>query len=524
MARKVSAPSTTSRKHPPHRTASRSAGEREETQTPGGLNKCLPGNPARASAAGTLNGRAASVCLSAVIAVVACLRAIQNTFVNLDDLTYVGRSPVSGGFTADGIAFAFTSLSPYWHPLTWLSHELDAGIFGASPGGHHLTSVILHSLTGGLLCLVLMQLGARSWHAAYVALLWALLPLRVESFAWVAERKDVLCALFFVATIAAYLRYRKRPSPARYALWLCCGALALMSKPTAVTLPAILLLLDVWSPHRKARLSRLVIEKIPLVAMTAVVSVLTVIGQQRDGATRLVSHLGWGVRLGNAAIACSLYLGKMLWPLNLACHYPYRRELPAIWLFLSGALLIGITVLAITQWKNRPWIAIGWAWFVITLLPNAGLIQAGRQAMADRFTHIPMIGIMIAVVCTASDWVGPRVARRRAASGAAILVLAVFAVLTIRQIGFWRDSETLFRHAIAVTDSAYMRANLGTTLIEQGHYDEAEPEMQAAVRLDPSEPGYHQDLALILSHAGRLDEAAMESSAAVISTARRDVN
>jgi hypothetical protein len=176
-----------------------------------------------------------------------------------------------------------------------------------------------------------MQLGARAWQAAAGASLWALHPLRVESFAWVAERKDVLCALFFVATIAAYLGYQKRPSAARYAGWLCCGALALMSKPTAVTLPLILLLLDVWPARRKARLSRLVFEKIPLVAMTAVVSVLTVIGQQRDGATRLVSNLGWGTRFGNAVMACSLYLGKMLWPLNLACHYPYRRELPSIW-------------------------------------------------------------------------------------------------------------------------------------------------------------------------------------------------
>jgi Flp pilus assembly protein TadD len=462
-----------------------------------------------------MNGRGAPLCIVVFVAFAVCLPAIRNSFVDLDDVTYVEKKPISDGLTANGIVFAASSLSPYWHPLTWLSHELDAELFGASPGGHHLTSVILHGLTAALLCLVLIQLGATTWQAAAGALLWALHPLRVESFAWVAERKDVLCALFFVAAIAAYLDYQERPSPSRYAAWLCGGALALMSKPTAVTLPLVLLLLDVWPTRRKARFSRLIIEKMPLVALTAVVSVLTVIGQQRDGATRLISNLAWGTRFSNAVVACSLYLGKMAWPLNLACHYPYRRELPPIWVMLSGALLIGITVVAITQWKNRPWIAVGWAWFIIILLPNAGLIQAGRQAMADRFTHIPMIGLVIGAVWTISDWIGPSVARRKATFWAAMLVLAACAALTIRQIGFWRDSETLFRHAIAVTDSAYMRANLGTTLIEQGRYSEAEPQMQAAVRLDPSEPGYHQDLALILSHAGRLDEAARESSAAV---------
>jgi Flp pilus assembly protein TadD len=453
--------------------------------------------------------------LVAALVLLAGLPALHNDFVDLDDQTYVVNKPVSSGLTTDGLTFAFTSLSPYWQPVTWLSHELDAELFGSAPAGHHFTSVLLHAITAGLLCLTLMALGADPWLAGAAALLWGLHPLRVESFAWVTERKDVLCALFFVAAVGAYLRYQKHPGRARYALWLLCGALALMSKPTAVTLPVVLLLLDLWPGKRKAPLWRLVVEKIPLAAMAAAVIVATVVGQQRDGATSLVPNLSVGTRLASAAVSYARYLGKMLWPLNLACHYPYERHLPLPWVLLSAALLIGATVGAAAQWRRRPWLAVGWAWFVVTLLPNAGLVQSGRQAMADRFTHIPMIGIAIGVAWAVSEWAGPQRTPRRAAAVAAAALLVALAFLTIRQIGYWHDSATLFEHAIAVNDSDYMQANLATTLMGQRRDAEAEPHLRAAIRLAPSESGYHQDLAVLLSRTRRLDEAARESQKAV---------
>jgi len=323
---------------------------------------------------------AAAACLVAGIVLAIGLPTLNNGFVALDDPTYVVSKPVSSGLTVDGFDFAFTALSPYWHPLTWLSHELDAELFGSAPTGHHFTSVMLHALTAGLLCLTFMWFGADLWLAAAAALLWGLHPLRVESFAWVAERKDVLCALFFVATAAAYLRYQKHPGRARYVPWLLCGALALMSKPTAVTLPLVLLLLDLWPGRRRAPLWRLIAEKIPLAAIAAAVTVLTVVGQRRDGATSLVPNLSLGTRLANASVSYARYLGKMLWPVNLACHYPYERHLPLPWVLLSAVLLVGVSVAAATQWRRRPWLTVGWAWFVVTLLPNAGLVRSGAPS------------------------------------------------------------------------------------------------------------------------------------------------
>ncbi len=445
---------------------------------------------------------AAAACLVAGIVLAIGLPTLNNGFVALDDPTYVVSKPVSSGLTVDGFDFAFTALSPYWHPLTWLSHELDAELFGSAPTGHHFTSVMLHALTAGLLCLTFMWFGADLWLAAAAALLWGLHPLRVESFAWVAERKDVLCALFFVATAAAYVRYQKHPGRARYVPWLLCGALALMSKPTAVTLPLVLLLLDLWPGRRRAPLWRLIAEKIPLAAIAAAVTVLTVVGQRRDGATSLVPNLSLGTRLANASVSYARYLGKMLWPVNLACHYPYERHLPLPWVLLSAVLLVGVSVAAATQWRRRPWLTVGWAWFVVTLLPNAGLVQSGRQAMADRFTHIPMMGIAIGVAWTVSEWAGARRTRRRAVAWAGAAVLAALALFSIRQIGYWRDSISLYEHAIAVSDSDYMQGNLATTLMAQRRYREAEPHLLAAIRLAPSESGYHQDLAVLLSRPG----------------------
>jgi Tfp pilus assembly protein PilF len=451
-----------------------------------------------------------AVIAACVLCVAAC--ATRNGFVTLDDSLYVATKPASEGLTPASVAFAFTTVETlYWHPLAWLSHELDIEEFGFNAGGHHFTSALLHALAAGLLCLVFFRLGAKALSAAMGSLLWALHPLRVESFAWVAERKDVLCALFFVAAIAAYLRYIERPSRVRYAGWLCCGALALMSKPAAVSLPAVLLLLDYWPRKRGTAFWRLVAEKLPLAAMAGCVMFLTVLGQVRSGSTSYLADVPIGPRLACAAVSYVRYLGKIVWPVNLACFYPYQRNWPGVWVAASVMVLAAITALAIVQRKRRPWLLVGWCWFVVAVLPNAGLIQAGRQAMADRFTHLGTIGLTIAAVCTVVDWAGSEPRRNRFLAYGGGAVLLAWAALTIRQIGFWHDSETLFTHAIAVEDSEYMRGNLAEMLAAQGRDGEAERQFLAAIHLDPGRFEHHTNLANLLLKTGRVEEAAHEA-------------
>ncbi|MGO9095486.1 MAG: hypothetical protein ACLQGV_09710, partial [Bryobacteraceae bacterium] len=338
-----------------------------------------------------VNRRLGAVAAAAVFVLVllVALPATGNAFVYFDDHLYLRNQIAAEGLTARSVAFAFTTVETlYWHPLAWLSHELDIELYGSNPAGHHFTSVLLHALAAGVLCLILLRLGLGAFAAAAGSLLWALHPLRVESFAWIAERKDVLCALFFLATIATYLRYVERPSRARYAAWLSCGALALMSKPAAVSLPIVLLLFDFWPRRRDAKLVRLVAEKLPLAAMAAAVTALTVVGQVRAGAIRYLADVPLGARLATAAVSYARYLGKVLWPVDLACFYPYRRDWPAAAVAVSVILLAAITALTIMQRKRRPWLLVGWCWFVVAVLPNSGIIQVGRQSMADRFTHL----------------------------------------------------------------------------------------------------------------------------------------
>ena len=455
--------------------------------------------------------------LVAALVLLIALPSMRCGYIELDDQLYLHGHPPSQGLTSEAIAFSFTSVKEtYWHPLAWLSHALDVELFGAAPAGHHLTSILLHALAAGLLCLVLIRLGAGAWVAAAGSLLWALHPLRVESFAWLAERKDVLCALFFLAAVLAYLRYLHRPSRPRYAAWLSLGLLALMSKPTAVSLPVILLLLDFWPRRRSTSLPRLALEKLPLVAASAAVAYLTMVGQRSAGATSLLQEVGFPVRLENAAVSCIRYLGKMFWPANLNPFYPYHPSLPAPWVIGSTVLLAALTALAIQQRHRRPWLLFGWIWFLVTLLPNSGLVQAGWQSMADRFTHLPMIGIVIAVVWTVSDWKGAQPWRQKAAAWTAGVAIVALAALTIRQIGYWHDSETLFRRSIALEDSAFMRENLAATLMRARHDNEAEPHLLAGLRLAPRQYSLHEHLANVYRRTGRLEQALPEVNTALV--------
>jgi Flp pilus assembly protein TadD len=454
--------------------------------------------------------------LLAVLVLAATITVAKNSFVSLDDLQYVGNPLVMQGVSLRGIAFAFTSVTAlYWHPLAWLSHELDFELFAANPGAHHLASVLLHAISSAFLFLFLRRLGAGARSAIAGALLWAVHPLRVESFAWVAERKDVLCAFFFTAALLAYAPYAERPSGGRYAAWLGLGVLALMSKPTAVCLAPILLILDYWPLHRTSGLVRLLVEKLPLFGTSAVVMFLTIYGQARSGSMSHLADVAFATRLANAPISYARYIGKILWPVGLSCFYAYDRHPGAAWVISSTLLLGAISAVAIRQRRRRPWLLAGWLWFVVALLPNIGLLQAGRQSIADRFTHLGMIGIAIAVTWTLTDWAGARSSRRKQAMWVACGVLAALTALTIRQIGFWRDSSTLFEHAISVEDGDYMRAALATSLIMQQRYAEAELHLRVAIRQAPGRFELHNNIANVLLKTGRTEQAAEEAAIAL---------
>ena len=451
--------------------------------------------------------------LVTIVVLLVSLPTVQNGFVDLDDGPYISQKPASDGLTRQSVVFAFTSVRPmYWHPLAWLSHELDTEVYGSSPEGHHLTSALLHSFAAFVLCIILMRMGCNVLTAALGSLLWALHPLRVESFAWIAERKDVLCAFFFLAAVAFYLGYRNRPSHRLYAAWLTCGLLALMSKPTAVSLPLILLLLDFWPPRRQASLVRLLVEKIPLFLGTLAVTYLAILGQSQAMSLSRVASLP--IRAENAALSYLRYIGKTIWPVNLGCFYPFDAARAMRWGIICFVLLCAISGFAVVQRKARPWLLIGWCWFVITLLPNSGIIQAGRQALADRFTELPMIGIVIIVVWGASNWATDVPWRRLLLLAGTCTLLVAMGLLSIRQIGFWKDSQSLFLRSIAVEDSAYIRDNLATNLIQQGRLSDAETQLLAAIRLSPDEYPHHNNLAYVYGKSGRAQQALEEAKIA----------
>ncbi len=461
-------------------------------------------------------GPASQAALIALAVFLVAIPTVANRFVDLDDFLYLDNTSVKAGLTWSGVIFAFTTVSTlYWHPLAWISHELDVELFGVNPAGHHFTSVLLHSISAGLLFLVLRRLGAGRWTAAAGALLWGLHPLRVESFAWTAERKDVLCAVFFIATILAYLRYAERPSRGRFAAWTCLAALALMSKPSAVSLAPILLLLDYWPLRRTCGIVRLLKEKLLLIAMTAAVMFLTVYGQRTSGSMSHLADVPFLTRLQNAPVAYVRYIGKMLWPVNLSCFYGYDRNPAAIWVVDCALVLGAMTVIAVLERHRRPWLLVGWLWFLVALLPNIGLLQAGRQSIADRFTHLAMIGVAVAVVFTVADWMGTDPFRRKASAMLACGTLALLAALTWRQIAFWHDSVRLFEHAISVEDSDYVRGVLAATLITDHRYSEAEPHLMVALRLAPDRWEYHNNLANVLMRTGRLGKASEEGAIAL---------
>jgi Flp pilus assembly protein TadD len=441
----------------------------------------------------------------------------HHDFINVDDPQYVFDNPhVRDGLSGASVAWAFTTNhAGNWHPLTWLSHMADVEVHGLSPGGHHLSNVILHAANTVILFLALVRLTGAAGPSLVVAALFGLHPLRVESVAWIAERKDVLSGLFWMLALLAYARYAARPSSGRYlgvALACACG---LMSKPSVVTLPIVLLLLDFW-PLQRSGVRRLVLEKVPLLAMSAATAAITLLVQQQGGAVRTFDALPLGDRLSNAVAAYVSYLWKAVWPTGLAPLYPYERAIAPAGIWAAALGLALITALLIHARRKLPFAAVGWGWYLVTLVPMIGLIQVGSQSMADRYTYLPMIGITVAVV-----W-GLRAAAARAAAPAWLLpaascvVIATSAFVTRQQLAHWRDGVTIWRHTVAVTD-ANVRAgtNLGHALGLQGRWHEALPVLEHVVRLREDDPEAQHYLGQTLAALGRHDSAVAHLQRAV---------
>jgi tetratricopeptide (TPR) repeat protein len=412
----------------------------------------------------------------------------SHRFLNFDDDVYVADNAlVRSGLTAQGAAWAFrTTLGGHWHPLTWLSLMLDAQLYGPRAGAFLMTNVALHAANATILYLILLWLTGKAGRSGLVAALFALHPLRVESVAWAVERKDVLSTLFLLLALAAYCRWARGGGRRWYAAALAAVACGLLTKPMLVTAPALLLLVDFWPLQRPWR-SRLLIEKLPFAALAAASSAATVIAQSRAGAIVSGDAIPAAQRFANAAVAYVAYVGKALWPAGLAVFYPYEPANAAA-AALAALSLVAATAAAL-GWREKPYLSFGWLWYLVTLVPVVGFVQVGGQAMADRFTYVPLIGLSIAAVWAAADLTAGRPAWRTAAVGAAGLALAGCAALSWRQVGYWRDSATLFAHALDVTRGNFLaHTNLGSALEREGRLAEARAHYAEAVRLNPGYP------------------------------------
>jgi Flp pilus assembly protein TadD len=443
--------------------------------------------------------------LLALVTLLAFWPVVQCGWLNLDDDLYVTANPaIWGGLTLAGARWAFTTgHAALWHPLTWLSHMLDVQLWGPDPAGPHATNLLLHVTNAVLLLLLLVRTTASLWPSAAVAALFALHPLRVESVAWVAERKDLLCGLFALTTIWAHVRWAERPSPGRYALVALSLALGLMAKPMLVTLPLVLLLLDRWPLERGTSL-RLVAEKLPLLALAAGAALMEMVAAGRAGAVGHLARFPLEARLANALVSYARYVGKTVWPSGLAVFYPYPSAWPAWQLAGAAVLLVGVTTLAVVQRRRRPYLLVGWLWFLGMLFPVSGVVQAGSQAMADRFTYLPLIGLFVMAAWGGQDLLARWPVRPWLLAVSASAVLLALGGSTRRQVGYWHDSTRLFTHALEVTSGNWLaHNNLGAALTRQGRLDEAAQHFAESVRLEPSNPDAHYNLGVVLQQQGR---------------------
>ncbi len=490
--------------------------------------RVAPGSPGCRT---RLDSRTAAVCLALFFGTLLLFsRAVRHDFVDLDDPDYVTRNPhVQNGLTLTDARWAFTAgAAGNWHPVTWLSHMLDCQLFGNNPHGHHASNVLWHAFNAVLAFLAFRRLTGAFWTSALSAALFAWHPLRVESVAWVAERKDVLSIFFGLLTLWAYSRYVEGSAPSgrwsfrnpawrSYGLALLCFTLGLMCKPMLVTFPFLLLLLDCWplqrmpaaalrEPGREASAVSwrfLFLEKAPFFLLSAASCAITYACQKKSGA--VVDTLPFGDRLANAVVSITRYLGNYFWPFDLAIGYPR----PAHWPLapIAALLLAIITAIALWQWRRRPWLPVGWLWFLGTLIPVLGLVPVGLQARADRYTYLPVLGLQLAMLWTVREvkvfslapWLGPVTAA---------ILLTGCAVRTWTQLAFWQNSETLYQHALAVTQDNYLaHCYLGATLLNQNRPEAACDHFRRAIELKSDYGAARFRLGFALEKMGRDNEA-----------------
>lgn len=466
--------------------------------------------------------------------------ATRYGFIRYDDPVYVRDNPrVTTGVRIQNLRWAFTSgHASNWHPVTWISHMADAEFFGSNPQRHHLTSVLLHGANAFLLFLILARVTGCTRRSLVVAGLFALHPLRVESVAWIAERKDVLSMFFFLLMLGAYSRYASLPANARetsvaggggprgelgwYLTALSCFSLGLMSKPMLVTVPFLLLLVDLWPLRRVSWPAKwpewrwLLLEKVPFLALTILSSWVTFLVQDKAHAVVLAVPLG--PRLANAVASYWKYLFQTVWPVNLAVFYPHpdtRYPLSEQWplwvILVAGAALVAVCLAGLASARRSPWFTTGWFWFLGTLVPVIGVVQVGAQAMADRYTYLPHVGLFLAIVWTAAQLAETRRLPKSLFAGVAVAALLASAGVTRHQLGYWRDTLTLFRRALVVTKTnAVAHCNIGYELGEQGNYDEAISHFKAAIQDAPATADAYSGLGFTYELQGKLKESVAE--------------
>ncbi|MEK6743152.1 MAG: tetratricopeptide repeat protein [Nitrospirota bacterium] len=463
----------------------------------------------------------------AVLAFLPYAQTVEHDFIDFDDQEFVTENVmVRSGLTWAGIQWALTTFhAGNWLPLTWMSHMLDVSLFGMDAGRHHLMNACIHALSTALLFLALYRMTGAAGKSAFAAALFGIHPLHVESVAWVAERKDVLSGLFFMLVLIFYERYARRGGTGRYLLVVLLFALGLLSKSMLVTVPFVLLLLDVWplgrtslaaaadgSPGLAVPWARLVLEKAPLFLMAIAASAVTYLAQKEGGAMGAMERdlLSFGDRLANAAVAYAGYLGKTVWPSSLAIFYPHPgRTLP--WGKVAGAasVLLGLLLFTLRQGRSRPFLLIGWLWYLGMLVPVIGLVQVGIQAQADRYTYLPMIGLLIMITWSAgAAWPPLRDHWSKAVSFFSGAVLLILLAVTTLQVGHWRNTVAVFQRAVeAAPDNWFAQRSLAGALAKRGLAEEAIDRYQAALRLRPRDAKAHNDLAVELAGRGRHQEA-----------------
>ncbi len=470
--------------------------------------------------------RSAAVALLLAAAALALYWPVRrHPFIFYDDSPYIYGNPrVLAGLTPAGVRWALTSFhAANWHPLTWLSHMADVTLFGLDAGRHHLAGAVIHAANAALLFAALRGMTAALWPSALVAALFAVHPLHVESVAWAAERKDVLSTFFWLLAILAYVRHARRPGPGRWAALAALYALALMSKPMTVTLPFVLLLLDWWPLGRwktgtgsasavPVPVFRLILEKTPLLLMAGGDALLTWHAQERFAALRAASEFPPAVRAANALVSYAAYLGKAVWPSRLAVVYPHPLgDLPPWHPAAALAFLLAVSWLAWRNRSRRPFLAVGWLFYLGTLVPVIGLVQVGTQAMADRYTYVPLTGIFLILAWSAREaagrwrWAGP------AAAALAVIILLALAAASRAQLGLWRDGASLFRHTLAVTRDNYAAHNqMGISLAGEGKLDDALDQFRRALRIRPGYAEARYNAGLAYHRLGDLPRAAEE--------------